>query len=84
MARPARYLTPKVEDFGCVIDLARLRRQGVRTPGQRGTICWHEHGLVRASVCFTLVPAGLRLDYTTQDVPAPVAELIPIVTNGMV
>ena len=64
MARPPQYLTAKVEDFGCVLDLAWLRRRlCARSPGDSGRIYWKRRGIEQASVRYTLETGFLRLTY---------------------
>ena len=82
MSRPALYLTPKVEEFRCVIDLAWLRRTGARAPGYTSSITWSHQGTVKASVAYTVERAGLRLRYKRGSQAELVSEFIPISTTA--
>ena len=84
MGRPAQYLTPKVEDFGCVLDLAWLRRTRNWAPGHTGRITWSHRGVEKASVGYTVEPGGLRLSYRqgSYGSDASVNEVLPIVTTA--
>ena len=82
MSRPPQYLTVKVEDFGCVLDLAWLRRcLGARAPGASGSIVWKQHGIEQASVRYVLEAAFLRLTYTLRSTGVAVTERLPITTT---
>jgi len=84
MGRPPQYLTPKVEDFGCVLDLAWLRRTRNCVPGHAGRITWSHRGVERASIGYTVEPGGLRLSYqlSTNGTGVSVTEALPIVTTA--
>lgn len=84
MGRPAKYLATKVEDFGCVLDLAWLRRTGNCAPGHTGRITWSARGVEKASVGYTVEFGGLRLCYQlgTAGSVASVTEFLPIVTTA--
>ena len=84
MARPALFLMPKVDDFRS-IDIAWLRRRGVRNVGYSGRIIWSRGGTETGSVGYRLELAGLRLQYrhTSYSGSAQsIDELIPIVTTA--
>ena len=78
MSRPPQYRT-NVEDFGCMIDIAWLRREGVRQPGQTGSIVWSERGVTKASVAYMLKADGLCLAYKENGTTK--SEFLPIVTT---
>ena len=83
MARPPQYLTAKVEDFGCVLDLAWLRRRlGARSPGDSGRICWKRHGIEQASVRYTLETGFLRLTYAMRGTGRVIVERLPFTTTA--
>ena len=77
MGRPQQNRTKKLEDFGCVIDIAWLRREGVRQPGQTGSIVWSENDVTKASVAYVLKAEGLNLAYEENGEAR--TELVPIV-----
>lgn len=63
MARPTTSLVPKVEDM-LAIDIARLRRSGLTSPGSSGEITWsRSRSSVMAAVGYVLQEDGLRLKY---------------------
>ena len=83
MARPPQYLTAKVEDFGCVLDLAWLRRRlNARSPGDSGRIYWKRHGIEQASVRYTLETGFLRLTYAMRGTGRVIVERLPITTTA--
>ena len=80
MARPATSSLPKVEDL-LAIDIARLRRSGIRTAGASGDITWSRSSTT-ASVGYVLHHDGIRLHYTLTRhgcAPQRIDDFIPIV-----
>jgi hypothetical protein len=85
MARPALYMTTKVEELRA-IDIAWLRRRGATNVGYSATITWSRHGQQTASIGYTVTWNGLRLRYHYTPyggIPQDVDEVIPITTTDM-
>ena len=80
MGRPPQYRTKKIESIGCVLDVAWLRREGVRQPGQTGSIAWFEDDITKASVAYVLKAEGLHLAYEENGEAR--TEFVPIVSTA--
>lgn len=80
MGRPPQYLATKVSDYGCCLDIALLRRQGLRKVGVTGKSTWTERGETKAVVFITVVASDLSVRFGQSERSALTAnpELLPL------